>query len=124
MPSQSQRWVIEVARIYEAVVHLEGRISLTKYFADVTLKKQIAVTALFEYQMIIVDFVLVSVFTLLVTTRLLMRGSGSRCIACITCANPTGGSVLSPPLHGSVPGVSRPVFAGEGRNLIVVISIR
>ena len=41
---------------------LEGQISLSRYFADVTMKKQIAVTALLECEVIVVDFVLVSRF--------------------------------------------------------------
>ena len=86
--------------------------TVSEYFADTTLKKQVAVTAaLFDFQVIVVDFVLVSVPVLPVTTRLLTRGS--RYIACTTCVSPTGGSVLSPLLHGSVSGVSGPVLAGE-----------
>ena len=40
-----QRWAIGVSRIYEAVVVLEGRIPLSNYFADITLKKQLTVSA-------------------------------------------------------------------------------
>lgn len=57
---RSQRWAIGVARIYEAVIDLEGRVPISKYFANITLKKQIAATALFEFQVIVADFVLVS----------------------------------------------------------------
>ena len=40
---------------------LEGRLSLNRYFADITMKKEIANTALFEFQVIVADFILVSV---------------------------------------------------------------
>jgi len=55
----TSRWAIGVARLYEAVVIFEGRLSVTKYFADLTMKKQIAATALFEFQVIVADFILV-----------------------------------------------------------------
>jgi len=45
-------------------VDLEGQISVSRYFADLTLKKQIAVTALFDYQVIVADFILVSFLVL------------------------------------------------------------
>ena len=98
-----QRWAIGVARIYEAVVVLEGRIPLSKYFANITLKKQIIVTALFESQVIVADFILVSFFVLPIIARFFTRGS--RYIAYTTCGSLTGGSALSPLWRGSVSGV-------------------
>ncbi|KAF9650628.1 hypothetical protein BDM02DRAFT_3220464 [Thelephora ganbajun] len=53
------RWAIGVARIYEAVVDLGGRVPISKYFADITAKKQIGVTALFEFQVLVADLILV-----------------------------------------------------------------
>jgi len=44
--------------MYEAVVILGGKIPLTAYFADITRKKQIAATALFEFEVLIADFIL------------------------------------------------------------------
>lgn len=39
---------------------LGGRMSISEYFADLTLKKQVAVTSLIETQVIVADFILVS----------------------------------------------------------------
>jgi len=121
MPLRSQRWAIGVARIYEAVVVLEGRIPLSKYFANITLKKQIVVTALFECQVIVADFILVRLFALPIITRLFTLGS--RYIAYTTCGNHTGGSASSPLWRGSVLGVCGPLSSQTNRNLTVVFSI-
>jgi len=55
----TSRWAVGIARVYEAVVSLEGQIPVSLYFADLTRKKQIVVTALFEFQVIVADFILV-----------------------------------------------------------------
>lgn len=70
----SQRWAIGVARIYEAVVDFEGRVPLSKYFANITLKKQITVTALFESQVIVADFILVSLSSFRLSLTFLRGG--------------------------------------------------
>jgi len=121
MPSRPQRWAIGVARIWEAVVDLEGRIPVSKYFANITLKKQIAVTALFEFQVIVADFILVSFFVLQIIARPLTREP--RCIACITYGNPTGGSAFSPLWRGSVFVVCGPLSSQAAWGLIVVFSL-
>ena len=121
MSLRSQRWAIGVTRIYEGVIHLEGQIPLSEYFADITLGKQIIVTALFESQVIVADFILVSLFVLPIVTRLLTRGS--RYIACTMCGNPTGGSALFPPWHGSVSGVRGSSSPQANRNLTTVFSL-
>jgi len=53
------RWAIGVARLYEAVVTLGGRVNLSAYFANIPDPKQIAVTMLFDFQVIVADFILV-----------------------------------------------------------------
>ena len=53
---------------------LGGKVPLSAYFADLPRKKQIAATAFFEFEVLVADFVLVSVFVLSVITRLLTRG--------------------------------------------------
>ena len=53
---------------------LEGRIPLSSYFADITLKKQLAVSALIEVQIIVADFILVSFSVLQMDARLLTAG--------------------------------------------------
>ena len=109
IPSWPKRWAIGVARIYEAVVDLEGQVPLSKYFADITLKKQIVVTGLLEFHVIVADLILVS--------RSALRHSapyvGYRYIAYITSGSPTGGFALFPPCRGSASGVSYPVYAGK-----------
>lgn len=74
---------------------LEGLIPVSLYFADLTRKKQIAVTALFEFQVIVADFILVSPLVLPTVTGLNKRGS--RYIVCAMCGSPIGGFALSPP---------------------------
>ena len=90
----TQRWATEVARLYEVVVVLEGRISVSGYFADMALKKQVVVSALFQCQIIVADCILVSFFLLTIFARRLTRGS--RFTACTTYGCPIGGSALSP----------------------------
>ena len=90
----TQRWATEVARLYEVVVVLEGRISMSGYFADMALKKQVVVSALFQCQIIVADCILVSFFLLTIFARRLTRGS--RFTACTTYGCLTGGSALSP----------------------------
>ena len=72
---------------------LGGQIPVSDYFADITLKKQVIATALFEFQVIIVDLILVS--------RSILRHSapyaGSRYIVCITSGSLTCGFALFPP---------------------------
>ena len=92
-PSRPQRWATEVARLYDVVVVLDGRISASDYFADLTLKKQIIVTSLAELQIVVADFILVSFLVLATVVQLLTRGSS--CTACTTYGSPTGGSALS-----------------------------
>ena len=48
---------------------------MSEYFTDITLRKQIVVTAFFEFQLIVVDFIFVNSFVLLTITRLLIQGT-------------------------------------------------
>lgn len=100
---------------------LEGRITVSEYFADVTLKKQTAVSTLLQFQVLVADFILVSFFVLPITTRLPTRRS--RYIACITYGSHIGGFALSPLWYGSVTGVCSTPFSQANRHLIVVFSL-
>lgn len=101
---------------------LEGRIPVSLYFADLTRKKQIAVTALFEFQIIAADFILVSSLLLPAATRLIMRVS--RYIVCIMCGSRVGGFALSPPWRGSVSLVSFALFYRVNGHFIVSFSLQ
>ena len=41
---------------------LGGQVPVSEYFADMTLKKQLAVSVLFQFQVAVADFILVSSF--------------------------------------------------------------
>ena len=54
-----QRWAINVARLFEAVIILERVVPMSMYFANIADDKQIAVTALFAGEILVGDFILV-----------------------------------------------------------------
>lgn len=77
-----------------------GQISMSKYFADITPKEQIIVTALSEFEIIFVDLILVSRFVLnRFIARLLTQGTGISLVSCV------GASLVA--LHYSHTGVAR-----------------
>jgi len=55
----SAHWAIEVARVFEVVIDLEGKIPIDLYFANLADPKQIAVTGLFECEVLVGDFILI-----------------------------------------------------------------
>ena len=73
---------------------LEGQISLTAYFVDLTRKKQVAVSLIFALEVMTADFILVG--PLFPPTVAWWLKPEISCIACITYGSHIGGSVSSP----------------------------
>lgn len=116
-----KRWVIGVYCFYDVIVRSGGRVSISAYFADLTQKWQICATSFIEFEIIVVDFILVSPLVLPIIVRILTRGP--RYTACTMCGSPIGGFAFSPFWRGSAAGVSCVFFPQANSNLIVVSSL-
>ena len=63
---------------------LGGQVPVSEYFADMTLKKQLAVSVLFQFQVAVADFILVSSFVPVRSSHYFRReGVGVSFVSCV-----------------------------------------